>query len=314
MKPVPAAPPRIALALSLVLLPAACALAEKADPAPAPPVDTPLAERWARAVEALAERTGSGTTWIGWSIDRSKQALVMSDTGPPFLEGPEGRSLAEMLGEKPEGTRVAFLFAFPPGANGEEAIAATRLRSLYAPVDVSRSSLVWLGRTGDAESVALLESIFSRIRSPEVRTELGPMIAVHEESGVAIPALRRVVAGDEPDAVRAEAVAWIDYQRDDPRARELLLEVLREKPSYRVLDEAIGSIDLERGVKASTIAALLALLAEHPDPEARALVAELLGETGDPGALAALEAAAATDPASRVRREALDALEDAREP
>lgn len=276
--------------------------------------DDSLAERWAGAVEALGDRPAGETTWIGWSIARSEQALIMSNTGPAALRGSDGESLAGLLGEEAYGYRVAFLFAFPPGADAEEAIVGTRLRSLYAPVDVDGSSLVWLGRADDAESVALLESIFSRVRSVAVRTEFGPMIAVHEDADVAVPALRRIVTGDEPEEVRAEAVAWLGYQRSDPRAEELLLDVLRDEPSYLVLDEAFGSIELDHDMKPSVRDARITILTEHPDPETRALVAEALGEAGDPAIVAALEAAAAGDSSPGVRREALDSLEEAREP
>lgn len=273
----------------------------------------PLADRWALTIAALSREPAFEITWVGWSIERSRESVVMSNTGPANLRGRDRGSLAELVGPVPEvDRRVAFLFAFPPGASHPEEIVGTRLRSIYAPIDVGDGRVVWLGEADDAESVALLESIFPRIASREVRTEFGPMIALHDDPALVVPVLRRIVMGEDHEDVRAEAMAWIGYQLPDRAAILLVEEVFRGTPTYRVLDEALTALDLDDGLSSTIEAQLLRLLEHHPDPEARALVTEALGEAGGRRFLSALEKAARSDPSPQVRAEALDALEEAR--
>jgi HEAT repeat protein len=206
--------------------------------------------------------------------------------------------------------RVAFLFAFPIGQGDEERIVATRLRSLWAPIDLGNAPLMWLGEAEDAESVALLERIFARVRSPDVRTEFGPMVAIHADTRVALPVLRRIVRGDLAEEVRAEAIAWIGYQLPDPEVTDVVAEVLEREPSHAILDEALGALVPAEIIRRGLLDRLVDLLRDHPDPQARALVAEALEPYDDPLAVAALEAAARHDPAAVVRLEAVDALAD----
>lgn len=301
----------------LLLTPAACALAgEPSEPSGAAlDCPGPLAERWACAVAELPRASADGATWIGWAIERSEAGLIMSDTGSDEPGGGDASSLAERLDEDPKrGARlVAFLFAFPAGAAGEAEIAGTRLRTTIAPVDIGDARLVWLGEARHAESVALLASIFARVRRADVRTEFGAMVALHQ-APEAIPVLRGIVTGEEPEEVRAEALAWIGYQRDDPAARSIVVEALRRDPSPLVLDEALGALDLDGGSTPEVRETLFTLLADHPDPRARALVAESLERLRSADVVEALVRSATADVSSEVRMEAVDALGDSRAP
>ncbi len=298
----------------LLLTPAACALAGEPSEPPRAVSDCPgpLAERWACAVAEVGR--ADGTTWIGWAIERPEAGLIMSDTGPDEL-GVGGSSLAKRLGEGTErGARlVAFVFAFPAGADGEAEIAGTRIRTLIGPANLGDARLVWLGESGHAESVALLASIFDRVRRVDVRTEFGPMVALHQ-APEAIPVLRRIVTGEEPESVRAEALAWIGYQRDDPAARSIVLEALRRDPSRLVVDEALGALDLDGGSTPEVREVLFGLLADHPDPRVRALVAESLERLRTADVVEPLVRSATTDASVEVRMEAVDALGDSRAP
>ena len=306
-----------ALAAALALgIPSACAGgAAVPEGPPAVEIVAPdsLAARWASALDSPARR-GVGVTWIGWSVEHPRAGLVMSNTGPPDLRrGPTG-SIADRIGvpRALARDRVGLLFALRPGTNGPEGIVGTRIRSLDAPVDLGDAPVVWLGEAEDAESVALLESVFPRIRSRQIQTELGPMVAVHRDPDVSLPALRRILMGAWPEEVRAEAMAWIGWLLPDERAARLVAEALRHDPSLLVLDEALTMID-EAGGSPALMTALLDRLASDPEPGARALIAEALGAVRDPRAEAALRAAASGDPSHLVRDEARDALEEAAE-
>jgi hypothetical protein len=264
-------------------------------------------------LERVAAKSGDGVVWVGWAVRRPDEAVIMSDAGAEVARGGRGRSLQERLGLDTDRAqrRVAFLFALPAGQGREERIVATRLRSLWAPVDLGGAPLVWLGDAEDTESVALLERIFARVQSPGVRTEFGPMVAIHSDTRVALPVLRRIVGGDLPEDVRTEAIAWIGYQLPDPGVAEVLAEVFVREASYAVLDEAVGALDPAEAIRSGLLDRLVDLLRDHPDPRARALLAETLEAYDHPRAVAALEAAARHDPAPGVRLEAVDALADA---
>jgi len=272
-----------------------------------------LAARWASALDS-PDRPVESLTWIGWSVEHPRVGVVMSNTGPADLRRAPTGSIADRIGVPPAlaRERVGFLFALRPGTNGPEGIVATRIRMLDAPVDLGDAPVVWLGEAQDGESVALLESVFPRIRSREVRTEFGPMVAVHRDPEVSLPALRRILTGAWPEEVRAEAVAWIGWLLPDERAARLVEGVLRDDPSLLVLDEALTTID-EAGGSSAAVTALLDRLVADPDPRARAMIAEALGAVRDPRAVAALRTAASADPSPSVRAEARDALGEAAE-
>lgn len=301
-----------------ILFHAGCALAADESPesraATAVCDEGPLAERWACALDAAA--SSEGVLWVGWGIERTDTTLIMSDTGTEVPGGRYGTSLSERLGVPPEpgSRRVGFLFALPPAADGEEEIVATRLRTLIAPLNLGDARLIWLGEADHDESVALLESIFSRVRSVEVRTEFGPMVAVHQDADATLPVLREILTGEHPDAVRAEALSWIGYRMEDRRVADLVVEVLRDRPSRLLLDEGLGALDLAGDPSVEIRDLLFELLAEHPDPIGRALVAESIEPLRDPRAVEALVAAASDDPSPGVRMEAVDALSDSRAP
>jgi hypothetical protein len=214
---------------ALLALPVASASAasglppEEAPPTVAIAVPDSLAARWTRALASLDPR-GDGVTWIGWSVVHPGVGVVMSNTGAPDLRQSPGGSIAERVGLPRAGARdrVGFLFGLRSGATGPDGIVATRIRTLDAPVDLGDAPVVWLGEAGDAESVALLESVFSHVRPSDVVSEFGPMVAVHRDPDVSLPALRRILNGAWPEPVRAEAVAWIGWLLPDERAAGLV--------------------------------------------------------------------------------------------
>lgn len=307
-------PPVPLASVASVLVFAFCARAEA--PATAIQSGPTLDARWARALEGVATRSGDGLVWVGWSVRRPEEAVIMSDAGVEVTPGRGGSPLRERAGLDMDSARrrVALLFAFPTGQGDEGRIVATRLRSLWAPMKLGNAPLIWLGEAEDAESIALLERIFARVRSPDVGTEFGPMVAIHADTGVALPVLRRIVRGDLPEEVRAEAIAWIGYQVPDPEVTEVVAEVLGREPSYAILDEALGALVPAEIIRRGLLDRLVDLLRDHPDPQARALVAEALEAYDHPVAVSALEAAARHDPAAVVRLEAVDALADSGEP
>lgn len=140
------------------------------------------------------------------------------------------------------------------------------------------------------------------------------MVAIHADTRVALPVLHRIVGEDLPEDVRTEAIAWIGYQLPDPGVAEVLAEVLDREASNAVLDEALGALDPAEANRRGLLDQLVDLLRDHPDPRARALVAETLEAYDHPRAVAALEAAARHDPAPVVRLEAVDALADSSTP
>lgn len=277
-----------------------------------PDPSAPLADRWAWALEEVDRLDPGRGVWIGWEIRRASASLVMSSTGGETAPGGGTKTtLGRLLGELETRNRIGLVFGLPTGSRGPGGIVATRIRSFAAPIDLGGRTLVWLGPAAEPESVARLNEVFAAIPGTGPRSEWGPMLALHEDGSAAIPALRRLVFdAREPVGVRAEAAAWIGWQRDDPAAERLLRELLASGPPWEIVDEAIGALD---GSSPGDRAIAARLLFDHPEPGVRSEAAQWLGEASDgEDVVEALERAAFEDPSDGVRREALDSLEEMR--
>jgi hypothetical protein len=59
--------------------------------------------------------------------------------------------------------------------------------------------MIWLGKADDAQSLELLEQIYQKIESTEVKEDVLYSIASHEDSSKILPFLQRVLTGNSAE-------------------------------------------------------------------------------------------------------------------
>jgi beta-lactamase regulating signal transducer with metallopeptidase domain/HEAT repeat protein len=323
--------------------PAAHAVTSGQDPVYRPPrPDDPLAARWAWA-RAEGDRRG-GRYWVGYLFEGPDRPgwPMMSDgaargvsygfsryDGPPLARLLLGREASRSDRE------VAVFFLFD-GSGGVERMA---IRSIGIGMAFDRFPLYALGSAAAAESIPFLERQLDAFASePNLQEEVVDAIGVHGATALVVPVIARVLTGDRPDGVRAEAAEALELHPTDEAFR-LLVDAAHEDPSSPVqaeaaealgelqhpgapaalLDLSLNAVDRRVGGEATeglgqqppaeAIPALERIAREAIDPVIRAEAVETLGDLGPPALDAILDIIAVSDD-ERVRREALETLAD----
>ena len=198
---------------------------------------------------------------------------------------------------------VALLFAYVQDGRGRPVLARVHVSSLALPVDLEDRPLLWLGDSGDDESIALVQSLYESAPA-DLKQDVVAALGVHGSSA-AVPHLARWLEGSESDDVREEAAEWLG-RHPDPAALALLTRAARNDRLSDVRREAAEAV-AEMTLSAATDS-LMALARSLGDPDARREAVEGLAEKTDPRALAAAVEIARNDDHEDIRREAVETL------
>jgi hypothetical protein len=289
----------------------------------------PLAERaaWASR-EAGASPSGAARGyWVGYSIRRlmgeRSQFCMHGDfasNGEPTLDeliyghrtlverraanavplsGGDGRPERKVFKE------VALLLLYDsPAAKKPSAVSAS---NLVFSVSLGGRPLYWLGPAEDGESVRFLQGFFAAADPEEFRSSVVRAIALHRRPDLVVPFLERIVAGREPEAIRADAAAFLGDQ-PDPRALEILKRTASSDASPEVRESAVaGLVELELPGAAD---ALIDFARRGRDEDVRREAIRGLAEKAIAAAISTLEQLAYEDKNVEIRKDAIEALAD----
>ncbi len=276
-----------------------------------------LAHRWAWAQQEAAHR-GEKRYWIGYSI--VKMMPEGSFTGTFYSDERRNRpALREVLaGTKVEeiaagahGSRlvpkeVAFLFSIEPSDAGAGRVREVRISNLTLHVELDRKPLFWLEGAPDGESTALLSKEFAESDLEAVKEDIVQGIGMHEESALALPFLRSVIAGNEPKDLRSRAAMALGQIRS-AESLALLGEAVEHDPSEEVRAqavEAIGQMDSAFGLETVIRFARDRRL----DAETRRKAISALSQIASAKAVRTLSEITEKDEDAEVQRQALYAL------
>ena len=279
-------------------------------PAPSGPLSARL--DWALAEAAKAAGAGKGF-WIGYGIRRemgehsqmgvnvsfssmetsledriygrrpAAERKLSTDAGSPAR--PE-RGLEPGLGfplERKVVREIAVLLRFgAPNARRPRLISACTLSAGVAFEDVP---LYWLGPAADDDSLHLLMAYYVPDAPAELRTAAVEVVALHRKPDLVVPFLERIVAGREPERLRADAAEYLGDQ-PDARALDILKRTARADASLEVRKAAVsGLVEMEL---AAAFDALVDLALHERETKIRIEAIEALGNFHTPAASNAL--------------------------
>mgnify|MGYP000095702204 CR=1 FL=1 len=293
-----------------------------------------LAAKLERAL-ADASKTAAGRAfWVGYAIDRlmaegSHIGSFRSGRGEPDLTIAEilagktvpgtakdasrdiGRAAATALERierrgKPERKVVkelGFFLEYGPGK--QPVLAEVRMSNLDLSFDFEGAPLIWLGKASADESMRLTEALYGNAQEDEAREGLIAAAGCHGEARLALPFLKKVLSGDDPDDLRKDAAFWIGQQNDAGGLR-LLAGTARKDRSEDVREGAvfgISQIDLPEAVDE-----LIALAREEGRRDVRKQAVFWLGQMASKKAGGVLEEIAVDDTDLDIQEHAVFAL------
>jgi beta-lactamase regulating signal transducer with metallopeptidase domain/HEAT repeat protein len=249
----------------------------------APDTETDLASRWAWAVQGPA-RQAQGGMWIGYELSD-----VRAGGGHGLLSDSEGIDLAllnghatgpmlhdvlarrgDFLSGAPSPDGLAILFHVTRSG----AVDRVRTQSFSLPAPNGGQPLYWLGRAGDAQSLAWLERLDARVANEPAKRALLEAASYHNDPESVNSWLGEVAQSGARESVRVQAAEGLVRH---PTAS-----------SIRVLDK---------------------LARQDPSAEVRKSAIEALGEVDDPAAASVLFDIARSHDELDMRREAVEELD-----
>ncbi|HEV8481608.1 MAG TPA: HEAT repeat domain-containing protein, partial [Candidatus Eisenbacteria bacterium] len=259
--------------------------ARTADVRLAPDTEADLERRWAWALEGSA-RQAHGGMWIGYELKDVRagggHGLLSDSEGIDLalLNGhPTGPTLYETLARRgdflsgaPAADGVALLFHVTRGGNVDR--VRTQSFSLMAPL--GGQPLYWLGKAGDAQSLAWLQRLEGHVTGEAARRALLDAASFHEDATTVNAWLGEVAQSGREPGLRAQAAEGLGRH---PTAA-----------SIRVLDK---------------------LARQDRSEEVRRTAIETLGDVDDPAAASVLFDLARSRNDNDTRGQAIEALTDA---
>ncbi|HKA24994.1 MAG TPA: HEAT repeat domain-containing protein [Candidatus Eisenbacteria bacterium] len=266
-------------------------LSAKATAAPArevllaPDTETDLGSRWAWAVQGSA-RQAKGGMWIGYELSD-----VRAGGGHGLLSDSEGIDLALLNGHATGPTlhdvlarRGDFLSGAPPAGGvailfhvtRSGAVDRVRTQSFDLAPPLDGQPLYWLGKAGDAQSLAWLEQLDRRVAGEPARRELLAAASYHRDAESVNAWLGEVAQNGAHESLRAEAAEGLG-RHPTPASLRVLDKLAREDRSAEVRKSAIEALGEVDDPAAASV--LFDIARSHDDVDMRREAVEALGET-----------------------------------
>ena len=285
-----------------------------------PDPSQPLAQRWEWA-RTQARQLGRRAYWIGYQVSRPDwlEHSVHIDRHTEVIGQDvriSGRLFGDFQGLMFRGVRlapltgttdsddIAILFGFTD-QGGRPALTHVHVASIYLPMDFRGRTLLWLGAAADAQSLPLVEGLFSESPQAQLREDIVAAVGIHGSSGAVVPILQRWLTSREPTDVRSQAAEWLGFH-PTAAAVSALSRAARSDAAGAVRREAAEALG-DNTLPAATDSGI-AVATTASDPEVRREAVEGLGEKTEDRARAALVAIAQNDRDEDVQREAVETL------
>jgi beta-lactamase regulating signal transducer with metallopeptidase domain/HEAT repeat protein len=274
--------------------------------------------RWAE------KNSGSNDYWIGYLIagDPSGRSRYYTSELPVRLEGNVtmsgsmtfgngdvsgmlfyGTPLAPLVGNHAPLSTAIFL-RMHEGALGRS-VEQIHFGTFSLPGYFGNRPLVWLDSATDAESIALLRSVFGSAGDKDVRENIVAAIGAHRTPGIAVPVLLGILDSRDAEDVRRRAAEAIG-RTGDPRAMTILARAARNDRTEGVRRESIEAFGHMQSPAATDT--LIAFVNTLDDSDLRRVAIEALGHREDDKAFNFLARFVKGSDSYDVRREAIEAL------
>jgi HEAT repeat protein/beta-lactamase regulating signal transducer with metallopeptidase domain len=285
-----------------------------------PDLAATLGSRWAWA-ERAARNDRRARYWIGYSIspvrglppfvyfDRASRVLGNKITFSGHTLSNEvtglrfpGRPLALSGGDT--GLKVLFNL---DADRGTPMLTAVHVSTLSLPVELRNQPIFWLGAAESSQSLELVDRLYARARTSELKDDLVAAAGVHDASPAVVAWLAARVDSGDPDDVRANAAEWIAWHpiRESIGILDRIARADRASKVRQEAAEALGDLVLPEAAPV-----LVALARELQDEQARREAVEALGARSEPIAQDALAQIVRQDSSTQIQREAVETLGD----
>ncbi len=181
-----------------------------------------------------------------------------------------------------------------------------RVFSEDCELDAGGRSVTWLDGVRPTDSIALLETFAVPADGRRDRVADGAVsaIALHGDPA-ADPALERLVAPGQPEALRKKVTFWLGNSRG-AQGLEVLRRVLKDDPSVEVQKSAVFGVSQSRASGAFDV--LAGLARNHDSTRIRSEAVFWLAQKDDPRSANLILEALEKDPSAEVRKKAVFAL------
>lgn len=285
-----------------------------------------LGERWKWASREGARATGGNEFWVGYCIKRLMNEDSYINSGSFYsggvdtrrsiydiISGDTARHTAENRSWREGGRKnivkvmkeVAILLRISGKFDDEGAMRKLDVSNMDLYVDLRNKPLVWLGGTGDDESVALLKYLFDHQSATDLKKDLLTAIGIHQNSKEVLPFLVGVLESEQADNIRSQAALWLS-QQNSPECLPILVRAAKDDRSIKVKEQAVFAVS--RLDSDESTEALIGLARKAGESKVRAKAAFWLGQKASQKAVATLESIIADDEETDVQRQALYAL------
>jgi hypothetical protein len=205
---------------------------------------------------------------------------------------------------------VALLFLVSRSSSGDLIVQDVELCTMDLTVNLKNKPLLWLGASGDVESMQRLKDMFARATSVKVKKDLVEAIGLHQRNSDTYSLLSDILIGRESDEVRAKAAQWMG-ELGNPAGLKTLEKTAEKDRSVKVREEAVFAISRIDNDESTDVLITLARTADNS--KVRGKSAFWLGQKASRKAVATLESIVADDEESDVQRQALYALAQVRD-
>jgi hypothetical protein len=269
-----------------------------------------------------------GIAWIGYSIPVADRERVMCcfDSGTTVFNGTmsnaSGCCGACRLEPSSNGTTMSPRTdaASPSGAVklegadrmvvlyriAERRVERVRVFSEDCRLDAGGQPVHWLDNVRPADSIALLESLVTNETEARSRVTDGAITAVALHADPAADAsLERLVAPNQPEAVRKKVTFWLGNSRGK-RGFDVLRRVLREDPSVEVRKSAVFGLTQSRVPE--TLDTLIGIARSDTEPRLRSEALFWLAQKAGAKVSATIAERIDEDPDTDVKKKAVFAL------
>ena len=234
-----------------------------------------LEARTSWAIEKASDKSMQDGVWIGYSITRqmgkrsfmgtfgnpalrklpSLHQLIYGKPAPyptdwdedrddkTSLKDAAKRELNRLKGKKEEpepkvDKEIALLFRYDPVEDEENRIQKLAISNLSLRHHLKGLPLIWIGKSGNAESFALLKRMYDTEGSTTIKEKYLHAISLHGEESGAYEFMTSVVEKEDHLSLRKTALFWMS-QHKHPGTVEYLLKIVRADEPYELREKAI---------------------------------------------------------------------------
>jgi G3E family GTPase len=280
-----------------------------------------LSKRWAWAIEHAKQPQFKNGYWAGYSISRlmeenstigsvsikndrvyrmpgkSLSELIYGNPVPVELHYSKTKSTQKVLKE------VGLFFYIAPE---DRSVVKVEQSSFTLSVNFKGKPVLWLGRAANEPSFDLLEQLYHKAQSTDLKDELMCAASMHDNATRRRAFLSGILSSDEGNKLRKQAAFWLGQSDDDPEALRLLEKTALDDHSTEVRKQAVFAISEMHSIAAENV--LIELAQNRKDTEIRKEAIFWLAQKASKRAVATLKEALEDDEDTEVQKHAVFAL------